>query len=371
MPFRAQDEVQALQASLEGDLVGGGEFTKLCEAFLKQLFHDHSDVLLVPSCTAALEMSALLLDIAPGDEVIMPSFTFVSTASAFALRGASIKFVDIEPESLNISVEQVRRNVSASTKAILPVHYAGNACDMSSLVEIGRASGATVIEDAAQGIFARYNGVSLGGIGDLGCISFHGTKNIGCGEGGALIVNDQRLSERAHFIREKGTNRRAFLNGAVDKYGWVELGSSFLLGELNAAVLYQRLQSGEAACRTRLEICRSYFERLAALDLSGKISLPDISTYAEGNGHIFYFTLNDDFNRDDFLTYMLRQGVVCTSHYEPLHTSPFFKRYSDTRPFLPVTERLAGRLVRLPVWPGITRHLDYIVDCVYKFFVRI
>ena len=354
-PFISGNEINYIQdAQNRCQLSGDGFYTKLCHEWLEQHFNCPK-ALLTHSCTAALELSALLIDIEPGDEVIMPSFTFVSTANSFVLRGAKPIFVDIDPITFNIDPTQIIKAISPKTKAIVVVHYAGVACDMDEIVNIASENHIFLIEDAAQALLSSYKGKPLGSFGDLACFSFHETKNINCGEGGALIINNQKLSERAEILREKGTNRSHFLRGAVDKYTWVDKGSSFLPSELNAAFLYAQLELSHDITQRRLCIWNKYHDSLLNnphLEKLG-IVLPSPPPSCLHNAHIFYllFPLKDC--RDQFIDLMKLEGVNVTFHYIPLHSSPAGQLYSSSVGTLSITNFVSSCLVRLPIYVGV------------------
>ena len=335
-------------------LAGDGSFTKKCHDWLENNINCNK-ALLTHSCTAALEMSALILEIKPGDEIIMPSYTFVSTANAFTLRGGIPVFVDIWQDTLNIDEKQIENAITAKTKAIVVVHYAGVACEMDKIIKLADKHSIPVIEDAAQGIIARYNGQPLGSMGDFGCLSFHETKNIHCGEGGALLINDEKYVERAEIIREKGTNRSKFFRGQVDKYRWVDIGSSYLPGELTAAFLAAQLDSAEEITRKRLDIWHKYHEIFQDLENTEKIRRPIIPRECEHNGHIYYLLINKKYNRDRVLHKMNELGVNAVFHYQPLHSSPAGKKYGKHYSLLPVTDDISERIIRLPMWIGFNQ----------------
>lgn len=354
LPYMVGRELEYItEAVRAGHLAGDGPFTRRCQAWLEKSL-GAKRVLLTHSCTAALEMSALLCDLGPGDEVIMPSFTFVSTANAFLLRGARPSFVDIRPDTLNLDESLVEAAVTSRTKAIIPVHYAGVACDMDPLLEVAHRYGLRVIEDAAQGIEATYKGRPLGGIGDLGALSFHETKNLISGEGGALVIQDNELLQRAEIIRDKGTNRASFFRGEVDKYTWVDLGSSFLPSELVAAFLYAQLEEANRVMSRRRAIFQSYRRALEDLEQRGWLRLPEIPEDCRHNGHMFYILLPTGEQRNGLLDYFKRVGINAVFHYIPLHESPMGLRVADLRGTLPVTEEMSRRLLRLPCYYGLT-----------------
>ena len=336
-------------------LAGDGPFTAHCHRFLEQ-YTGSRKALLTHSCTAALDMMGLLLDIEPGDEVIMPSYTFVSTANAFALRGGVPVFVDIREDTLNLDERLIEEAITPRTRAIMVVHYAGVACEMDSIVAIARRHGLRVVEDAAQGMMARYKGRPLGAIGDLGALSFHETKNVISGEGGALLVNDPALVQRAEIIREKGTDRSRFFRGEVDKYTWQELGSSFLPGELIAAFLWAQLEEAEAITRTRMAAWEHYHASLAPLEARGLLRRPIIPPDCEHNGHLYYVLLAPGLSRADVLAKLKSENVHPVFHYVPLHSSPAGRRYGRVHGSMGVTDRQSEALVRLPMWMDLSRN---------------
>lgn len=353
-PYLTGKELKYIeQAHQYLQLAGDGRFTKLCSEWLEQKTGS-SKVLITHSCTAALEMCALLIDIKPGDEVIMPSYTFVSTANAFALRGATIRFADIDPLTLNISADEILRLYSKRTKAVVIVHYAGVACDMNRISNICKERHIFLIEDAAQAILAYDNKSHLGSIGDFGCFSFHETKNIISGEGGALLVNNKRFHGMAEVIREKGTDRSRFFRGEVDKYSWVNIGSSFLPGEITAAFLWAQLEEAESIIQERLKIWRAYDESLSKVCSVNNIRTPKIPANAVHNGHIYYLIMPSLKKRDDFIKRMKMSGVNCVFHYVPLHNSSFAVENNLYESHLTCTENVSECLVRLPLWNGMS-----------------
>jgi len=344
------------EAHANNMLAGDGPFTRRCHAWLEQTT-GCSKALLTHSCTAALEMAAMLADIQPGDEVIMPSYTFVSTANAFVLRGGVPVFVDIRPDTLNIDETRIEAAITPRTKAIVPVHYAGVACEMDTIMAIAKRHHLLVIEDAAQGIQGSYRGRPLGSIAHLGCYSFHETKNIISGEGGALLINDPALVERAEMIREKGTNRSKFFRGQVDKYTWVDIGSSYLPGEIIAAFLWAQLEEVDSITARRLAIWDRYHMAFETLEQSGRVRRPVIPDGCAHNAHMYYLLLRDLEDRTQFIDDMRAQGVNCVFHYVPLHNSPYGRKVARIHGDMGVTEELADRLVRLPLWLGIENFL--------------
>jgi len=353
---REMDYIRTVVESRE--LAGDGLFTRRCERWLEETI-GCKRALLTPSCTAALEMAAILADVGPGDEVIMPSFTFASTANAFVLRGAVPVFVDIELPTLNIDPQRTAAAVTPRTKAIVPVHYAGNACDMDSLMEIARSFGLLLIEDAAQALLSRHGESPLGSIGTMAGLSFHQTKNVAAGEGGALLVNDPRLVERAEIVREKGTNRSQFYRGEVDKYTWVDVGSSYLPGELIAAFLFSQLQHAEVITAARQGVWDRYHEALQPLERDGVLVRPSI----RGNAHIYYVILSSLEARTTAMKGLHASGVSAVFHYVPLHSSPAGVRYGRAVGELSVTDDVSRRLLRLPIWPDMSSEdVDLVVE---------
>lgn len=333
-------------------LAGDGGFTARCNQWLEERT-GVARALLTHSCTAALEMAALLLDIEPGDEVIMPSWTFVSTANAFVLRRAVPVFVDIREDTLNIDERLIEAAITPRTRAIVVVHYAGVASDMDAIMAIAERHGLPVVEDAAQGILASYKGRPLGGIGDFGALSFHESKNIVSGEGGALLVRDAKASVRAEIIREKGTDRSRFFRGEVDKYTWQEPGSSYLPSELVAACLLAQLEQAEEITAGRLSEWSRYHELLAPLEAKGLVRRPIVPDECHHNGHIYYILLNDGVARTTLTTELKHDGIQSLTHYVPLHSSPGGLRHGRTVGDMAVTDRTAGQLLRLPIWHGM------------------
>lgn len=352
-PYLTGNELRNIgQAHSRGQLAGDGHFTKLCSAWLEQNTGS-AKVLLTHSCTAALEMAAILANIQPGDEVIMPSYTFVSTANAFVLRGATPVFVDIRSDTLNIDESLIERAVTKKTKAIVPVHYAGVACEMDVIMDIAQRYGLIVIEDAAQGVMSTYKGRPLGTIGNLGCFSFHETKNIISGEGGALLINDLKFIERAEVIREKGTNRSQFFRGQVDKYTWVDIGSSFLPGEIIAAFLMAQLEEAESITKKRINLWSEYHKAFEIGEKSGHFQRPVVPENCSHNAHMYYLLLRDLEQRSSFIDGMRTSDISCVFHYVPLHAAPQGQHYARCEGLLPVTCDSADRLVRLPLWVGM------------------
>jgi dTDP-4-amino-4,6-dideoxygalactose transaminase len=353
MPYMTGKELYYIAEAKFGNMLAGdGQFTKRCHLWLEQQT-GCSKALLTHSCTAALEMAALLLDIQPGDEVIMPSFTFVSTANAFVLRGGVPVFVDIREDTLNLDERLIEAAITPRTRAIVPVHYAGVACEMDSIMVIARQHGLKVVEDAAQGVMSSYKGRALGSIGDLGTYSFHETKNVISGEGGALLVNDPVLALRAEIIREKGTDRSRFFRGEVDKYTWQEVGSSFLPGEIIAAFLWAQLEEAERITNDRLASWARYHELLEPLEERGILHRPVVPEGCRHNAHMYYVLLTPDINRQQVLSEMKQNDIYSVFHYVPLHSSPAGQRYGRVHGVLDVTNRQAEKLIRLPLWVGL------------------
>ena len=336
-------------AHARGQVAGDGHYTKLCEKYLEGHLGAER-VLLTHSCTAALEMTALLLDFEEGDEVIMPSYTFVSTANAFALRGVIPVFADVKPETMCIDEQMIPSLITPKTKAILPVHYAGISCDMESIMAMSQRYNLDIIEDAAQALGSKHSGKMLGSIGKLGTLSFHETKNIISGEGGALVINDSTLIEKAQIIREKGTNRCSFFRGEVDKYTWVDLGSSYLPGELISAFLYAQLIESININERRSQLWHEYYELFEILESRGDVRRPKVPANCIHNGHIFFLLVNSAEIRFKLLEYLNKRGIGSIFHYIPLHSSPAGIKYGATRLPLPNTEEYSSRLVRLPLW---------------------
>jgi len=340
------------QAHFNNMLAGDGPFTKRCHGWLEEKV-GAKKALLTHSCTAALEMAAILADIQPGDEVIMPSYTFVSSANAFVLRGGVPVFVDIRSDTLNIDETKIEEAITSRTKAIVPVHYAGVACEMDMIMEIAQHRNLLVIEDAAQGLMSTYKGRPLGTIGHLGAYSFHETKNVISGEGGALLVNDDRFTERAEIIREKGTNRSKFFRGEVDKYTWVDVGSSYLPGEIIAAFLWAQFDEADTITANRLAIWRQYHGLLVSLEKSGLFRRPVVPDHCQHNAHMYYTLLSPGIGREPILTALKENGVAAIFHYVPLHSSPAGLRYGRVNGDMKVTDAVAQQLVRLPLWRGM------------------
>ncbi|MCK3655509.1 dTDP-4-amino-4,6-dideoxygalactose transaminase [Pasteurellaceae bacterium Macca] len=359
------------QAMATGKLSGDGKFGRLCEQWLEMHFATPR-ALLTPSCTAALEMAAILLDIQAGDEVIMPSYTFVSTANAFVLRGAKIVFVDIRPDTFNMDERKIEQAITAKTKAIVPVHYAGVACEMDTIMALAERYQLWVVEDAAQGVNAFYKGRALGTIGHLGCYSFHETKNYTAGgEGGALLINAPYLIERAEIVREKGTNRSQFFRGQVDKYTWRDLGSSFLPSELQSAYLYAQLQSAEEINQRRLALWQRYHDAFAPLVAQGKIGYLTLPKDCQPNGHLFGIKLADLSRRSEFIAFLGKRGILAVFHYIPLHSSPAGQAFGRFVGEDEQTTKASESFVRLPLFFNLTDSAqNRVIQAVLDFFAQ-
>ncbi len=349
-------------------ICGDGAYTKKCNEWIEQRTGT-AKCLLTTSCTHATEMAALLADIQPGDEVIMPAYTFVSTADAFVLRGATPVFVDIRPDTMNIDETLIEDAITEKTKAIVPVHYAGISCEMDAIMDIAARHHLVVIEDAAQGIMATYKGKALGTIGDYGCFSFHETKNYSMGEGGALLIADKANVEKAEIIREKGTNRSKFYRGQIDKYTWVDFGSSYLPSDMNAAYLYSQLEVADDINDARLSCFNRYMENLRSLADSGRIELPYIPEECVSNGHMFYFKTRDIEERTALIDFLKEKGVHAVFHYIPLHTAPAGLKFGRFHGEDKYTTRESERLLRLPMYYGLSiEQVDYISEQVQAFY---
>jgi dTDP-4-amino-4,6-dideoxygalactose transaminase len=368
-PFVAGREFNYIsEAVTNGNLAGDGAFTRRCSEWMVREFGAQK-ALLTHSCTAALEMAAILGEIGPGDEVIMPSYTFVSTANAFALRGAGIRFVDIREDTLNLDEKLIESAITKRTKAIVPVHYAGVSAEMDSIMEIADRHNLLVIEDAAQGVCSTYKGRHLGTLGHLGTYSFHETKNLISGEGGALIINDSRFLERAEVIRDKGTNRSKFTRGLVEKYTWVDIGSSYLASELVAAFLFAQLEESTRISSQRREIYEYYMSGLRPLEQRRHVRLPATPEDCHHNGHMFYLILESTEQRAKLILYLEERDIQAVFHYVPLHSSPMGKIIRSSDEELPVTDALASRLLRLPCFFELRRgDQDRVIDAVHSFF---
>lgn len=369
VPPYTGNEIQYIkQAITNRKICGDGEFTKKCNLWLEQKTGANK-AMLTTSCTHALEMAAILANILPGDEIIMPSYTFVSTADAFVMRGAKIIFTDIRPDTMNIDETLIEDAITPKTKAIVPVHYAGVGCEMDTILKIAKKYHLLVIEDAAQGVKASYKGKMLGAIGDFGCFSFHETKNYSMGEGGALLIKDRKNVERAEIIREKGTNRSKFFRGEIDKYTWVDFGSSYLPSELNAAYLWAQLEQEETIYKNRMNSWNAYYNLLSPLKAQGFIELPVVPAECSHNAHMFYIKVKDLEERTKFISYMKNLGIGVVFHYIPLHNAPagkmFGKFYGEDK----YTTKESERLVRLPLYYGLKlSDIEIIVNYINEFF---
>ena len=353
-PYMTGKELYYIAEAKFGNMLAGdGPFTKRCHQWIEDKTGCNK-ALLTHSCTAALEMMALLLNIQPGDEVIMPSFTFVSTANAFVLRGGVPVFVDIREDTLNLDERLIEAAITPRTKAIVPVHYAGVSCEMDTILDIARCHGLKVVEDAAQGVMSSYKGRALGSIGDLGAFSFHETKNVISGEGGALLVNDPLLALRAEIIREKGTDRSRFFRGEIDKYTWQEVGSSFLPGELTAAFLWAQLEDAQVITDLRLTSWAYYHKALAPLEAKGLLRRPFVPDGCQHNGHMYYVVLAQGIDRQAVLAKLKKEEISSVFHYVPLHSSPGGQKYGKTHGNLATTNQVSESLIRLPQWVGLS-----------------
>jgi dTDP-4-amino-4,6-dideoxygalactose transaminase len=361
-PFLTGRELDYIREAHENHhLSGDGPFTQRCQAWLERTT-GCAKALLTHSCTGALEMAAILADVGPGDEVIMPSFTFVSTANAFVLRGAVPVFVDVREDTLNIDESRIAAAITPRTKAIVVVHYAGVACEMATIQGLAERHGLLLIEDAAQAIGAAYRGKPLGSLGHLAALSFHETKNLISGEGGALLVNARELAARAEIIREKGTNRGAYFRGEVDKYTWVDVGSSFLPSDIVAAFLWAQMEQAESLCRRRVALWNNYHRAFADLERPPLLRRPIVPPEATPNGHGYYLLLADLGSRQAFIAALRRDGVNAVFHYVPLHSSPAGRKFGRASGPMSVTDSVADRLVRLPSWIGLEAQQDYVIE---------
>ncbi len=369
-PYIGTEDKYLRQAIDSRKICGDGQFTKQCNAKIEEITGSKK-VLMTTSCTSALEMAALLADIQPGDEVIMPSYTFVSTANAFVLRGATIVFVDIRPDTMNIDESLIEDAITEKTKAIVPVHYAGVSCEMDTICAIAKKHNLIVVEDAAQGVMSFYKGRALGAIGDLGCYSFHETKNYSMGEGGAILINNDKNVERAEIIREKGTNRTKFFRGQVDKYTWVDVGSSYLQSELNCAYLYGQIENPEIINNDRLKSWNLYYELLKPLADKGCIELPTIPEECVHNAHMFYIKAKDLEERTRLIAFLKENNIGAVFHYIPLHSSPAGKQFGRFHGEDKFTTKESERLLRLPMYYGLTwKDLNYVVKKIESFYLK-
>ena len=369
VPIYMDESINCIKnAAKNRKICGDGEFTKKCSKLMEEKFNAKK-ILLTTSCTSALEMAAILLDIQPGDEVILPSYTFVSTADAFVMVGAKIVFVDINPKTMNIDENKIEEAITSKTKAIAVVHYAGVSPDMDKIMKIAKEHNLKVVEDAAQGIMAKYNDKYLGTIGDLGCYSFHETKNYSMGEGGAIVINDPELVERAEIIREKGTNRNKFFRGEIDKYTWVDYGSSYLPSELNCAYLYPQLEKVEMINDDRLTSWNYYKDGLKELEEDKCITLQYVPEYSKHNAHMFYIKAKNLEERTKLIEHLKSKGIQAVFHYIPLHTSPAGMRFGRFFGEDKYTTSESERLVRLPMYYGLTRkEQDEVINAIKEFY---
>ncbi|MBB6623566.1 dTDP-4-amino-4,6-dideoxygalactose transaminase [Clostridium gasigenes] len=370
-PFIGREEEYIMKAIKENRVIcGDGPFTKKCNEWFENNFKTNK-ALLTTSCTHALEMASLLCNICEGDEVIAPSYTFVSTVNAFVLRGAKIVFVDIRPDTMNIDENLIEDAITEKTKVIIPVHYAGISCEMDKIMEIAKKHNLYVVEDAAQGVMSLYKGVALGTIGDFGCYSFHETKNYSMGEGGAILIKNKDYIERAEIIREKGTNRSKFFRGQVDKYSWVDIGSSYLPSELNAAYLYAQLEDANSINEDRLKSWNIYYEGLENLSDKQIIQRPYIPKDCTSNGHMFYIKVKDLEERRKLINYLKHNGILSVFHYVPLHSSKGGKKFGRFNGVDVYTTKESERLVRLPLYYGLDKNsINYIVYKINKYFEK-
>ncbi len=366
-PYVGTEEKFIAQAIAAHKICGDGQFTKRCNAWLEERFHAQK-ALLTTSGTTALDMAALLCELEPGDEAILPSFTFSSTAPAFVLAGAKLVFVDIRPDTMNIDETKIEAAITPKTKVIVVVHYAGVACEMDTIMDIARRHGLLVVEDAAQGVMSTYKGQALGTIGDFGCYSFHETKNYSMGEGGALLIKDPKYNERAEILREKGTDRSQFLRGQVDKYTWVDFGDSYLPSELNAAYLWAQLEVAEEINEDRLKSWNTYYQALKPLEEAGKLGLPYVPGGCVHNAHMFFVKPRDLAERTRFIAHMKAHDILCVFHYVPLHSAPAGLKYGRFDGEDEYTTKESNRLVRLPMYYGMEESdQTKVIDAIKEF----
>ena len=363
------DELEYIRQAISSHKIcGDGEFTKKCSRWMEDRFHAQK-ALLTTSGTTALDMAALLCELEPGDEVILPSFTFSSTATAFVLAGAKLVFVDIRPDTMNIDETKIEAAITPRTRVIVPVHYAGVACEMDAIMDIARRHGLKVVEDAAQGVMSTYKGRALGTIGDMGCFSFHETKNYSMGEGGALLINNPQYNERAEILREKGTNRSKFFRGQVDKYTWVDFGDSYLPSELNAAYLWAQLLRADEINEDRLNSWRDYWDALQPLARSGKLELPTVPEGCVHNAHMFYIKAKDLEERTALIAYLKQRGILAVFHYVPLHSAPAGLRFGRFEGEDLYTTSQSDRLLRLPLYFGLSdEDRQAVINAVREFY---
>lgn len=371
VPLYTGKELEYIKKAIDNKKIcGDGEFTHKCSEWLESRTKSPK-VLLTTSCTHATEMAALLSRISPGDEVIMPSFTFVSTADAFVLRGAKVKFVDIRPDTMNIDENLIEKAITSKTRAVVPVHYAGVACEMDTIMDIAKRHNLIVIEDAAQGVMSSYKGQALGTIGDYGCFSFHETKNYSMGEGGALLIHNPDMIEEAEIIREKGTNRSKFFRGQIDKYTWVNYGSSYLPSDMNAAYLWAQLEMADEINNTRLSSWELYKKLLTPLKDAERIELPYVPEECVHNAHMFYIKCRDLEERTALIAFLKENGIQTVFHYIPLHDSPAGRKYGEFCGEDRFTTKESERLVRLPMYYGLEeKEIEFVVEKINEFYRR-
>lgn len=370
IPPNVGNELDYVKQAIDSHKIcGDGQFTKKCNAWLEERF-DCQKVLLTTSGTTALDMAALLCDLQPGDEVILPSYTFSSTATAFVLAGAKLVFVDIRPDTMNIDENKIEAAITSRTQVIVAMHYAGVACEMDTIMDIAKRHNLKVVEDAAQAVMSTYKGKALGTIGDFGCYSFHETKNYSMGEGGALLINKPEYNERAEILREKGTNRAKFFRGQVDKYTWVDFGDSYLPSELNAAYLWAQLEQADEINNNRLATWNTYYEALKYLEETGKLELPHIPTECTHNAHMFYIKLKNLEERTKFIRYLKERDILSVFHYIPLHSAPAGQKFGHFHGEDVFTTKESERLARLPMYYGLNEQVEKVVECVKNFFLE-
>ena len=370
VPPNVGKELEYVQQAIDSHKIcGDGQFTKKCNAWMEERF-DCQKVLLTTSGTTALDMAALLCDLQPGDEVILPSYTFSSTATAFVLAGAKLVFVDIRPDTMNIDENKIEAAITSRTKVIVAMHYAGVACEMDTIMDIAKRHNLKVVEDAAQAVMSTYKGKALGTIGDFGCYSFHETKNYSMGEGGALLINKPEYNERAEILREKGTNRAKFFRGQVDKYTWVDFGDSYLPSELNAAYLWAQLEQADEINNNRLATWNTYYDALKYLEETGKLELPHIPTECTHNAHMFYIKLKNLEERTKFIRYLKERDILSVFHYIPLHSAPAGQKFGHFHGEDVFTTKESERLARLPMYYGLNEQVEKVVECVKDFFLE-
>lgn len=369
-PYVTEKEIEYIKDCLNRTHIhGDGHYSKLVNEFIEKTFKTYK-ALVTTSCSAALDMAAILLDLKEGDEVILPSYTFVSTANAITLRGAKPIFADICEDTLNIDPFDIERKITQNTKAIFPVHYAGVSCEMDYIMNMANNYNLMVVEDAAQGVNAKYKGKYLGTTGDIGCYSFHDTKNYSCGEGGAILINNKELSKRAEIIREKGTNRSQFFRGEVDKYSWVDIGSSYLPSDILAAMLCAQFEKLDEIQKKRENIYKLYYDGLYDLQNKGILKLPVIPKECESNYHMFYIILNSEKERNYLMDKLKQNGISAVFHYIPLHTSPMGEKFGYKHGYLPKTEDLSKRLLRLPMYAQLeNEEINYIVEKIHHLII--